>query len=119
MNLRSKVNFSHNKFNYYMGGMGDVRIPLISWKRGVIKFDLCCKRGKKIYKQLFKNEFYAKEEEYDKYLFYKLKELLIMLERTIEHGYIFFANFTKNQAIHSLIFTGLFLGSKFVNYLSP
>ena len=88
MNLRSKVNFSHNKFNYYMGGMGDVRIPLISWKRGVIKFDLCCKRGKKIYKQLFKNEFYAKEEEYDKYLFYKLKELLIMLERTIEHGYI-------------------------------
>ena len=59
-----KLNFSYQEFDWYIGGLGD-RIWLDNKKRGVLKFWLCCKRGKKIYKQLFENEFIAKDKEYD------------------------------------------------------
>jgi hypothetical protein len=68
---------------------GEKELLINGYKRGAVEFWLKTKRKDKTYSQQFKSEFVGKGICYDRLLFHKLRELLVMLERTIEHGYLY------------------------------
>ena len=60
-------------------------------KKASIGFWLHTKRGKKVYSQEFYNlleESWRKEVPFERLLYHKLRELLIMLDRQLETGYL-------------------------------
>lgn len=98
-----KVNFDYWESEFYPETMTKRGTETVKYAR--IRFWLNTKRGSKIYSQLFENiieESWRKEIPFEKLLFYKLKELLIYLEKQIETGHLtellgYFPHFTIKQ----------------------